>query len=125
MRWFVLALVAVACGTAPAQDVKKISNEELVELMKKPDVQLVDIRTPAEVALGFIKGAEKINFFDDDFEAQMDKLDKDKPLAVYCRSGGRSGDSIDKLKALGFKEIYDVTGGFSTWKKEGFPVEKP
>jgi len=125
MRWLVIILIAVACGTAPAQDAQKISNAELVELMKNPNVQLIDIRTPDEIADGFIKDAVHVDFFSDDFLTQMDKLDKSRPLAIYCRSGGRSGKAMADLKTLGFKEIYDVTGGFNSWKAEGYPMVKP
>lgn len=125
MRGLVIMLVAVACGPAPVQKTQKISNTELIALMKKSDTQLVDIRTPKEVAKGYIKGAQNIDFYRDDFLAKMDQLDKEKPLAVYCRSGTRSGHSISKLVSLGFKEIYDVTGGFNSWKSEGYPMVKP
>ncbi|MCP4456773.1 MAG: rhodanese-like domain-containing protein [Cytophagales bacterium] len=122
MKYPVILFLAFACSTAPEQDVQKISNAELVELMKNPDVQLVDIRTPDEVAEGFIKGARKIDFYSNDFLTQMDELDKDKPLAIYCRSGGRSGKAVAKLSTFGFKKIYDISGGFSGWQAGGYPI---
>ena len=87
---------------------KKISEE---------NVQLVDVRTPEEWEGGVIKNAKLINYFDDDFKAQLSKLDKNKPIAVYCKSGGRSGKTTQMLSELRFKEIYDLKGGYSNWNK--------
>jgi len=125
MRWFIIMFVALGCSAVPAQEVTKIDNAQLIELMKQSDMQLVDIRTPEEVAEGIIEGAQLIDFFDEDFDAQMSELDKEKPLIIYCRSGGRSGKAAGRLATLGFKEIYDVSGGFNGWKTEGRPVTKP
>ena len=43
------------------------------------------------------------------------QLDKEKPIAVYCKSGGRSGGASKLLLELGFKEIYDLEGGILNW----------
>jgi len=125
MRGFIIVFVALGCSAVPAQEVTKIDNARVIELMRQSDMQLVDIRTPEEVAEGIIEGAQLIDFFDENFEAKMSKLDKEKPLIIYCKSGGRSGKAAGQLATLGFKEIYDMSGGFSGWKAEGRPVAKP
>ncbi|MCB0564349.1 MAG: rhodanese-like domain-containing protein [Phaeodactylibacter sp.] len=79
--------------------------------------QLIDVRTPEEYSQGHIDGAVNINFYDDDFAQQLEqKLQKEKPVMLYCRSGSRSAQSAEQLKALGFKEVYDLEGGFMAWK---------
>lgn len=125
MKYAIVLFLVVACSTAPAQQAQKINNEELVELLKDSDVQLVDVRTPEEVAQGIIEGASHIDFFDTDFETRIGKLDKTKPLVLYCRSGNRSGKAIIKINTLGFKKIYDVSGGFNEWQAEGYPISNP
>ena len=83
------------------------------------DIQLFDVRTPKEYGEGTIGSARNINFFDSDFERQMQEAtDKDQPIYVFCRTGRRSGRVARKLKTLGFKEIYDLKGGYLAWSKE-------
>lgn len=116
--------VMIACDLANAQEAKKISNEELVALMTQPDLQLIDVRTPKEVYFGIIEGAQHIDFYDPKFESKMKELNKDKPVVVYCAAGGRSAQTGDVLKNMGFQEIYDLTGGYRHWEEEGLPVKK-
>lgn len=78
-------------------------------------VQLIDVRTSDEFKSGHIKGAKNIDFFSANFISEFSKLDKEKPVYIYCRSGSRSRQSANKLIAMGFKEIYDLRGGFMAW----------
>ena len=57
-----------------------------------------------------------INYFDKDFKNQVGKLDKAKPVYVYCHSGGRSSKAMNIMKSQGFKAIYNLTGGYAAWK---------
>lgn len=124
MRLIWIALLAVACSPATeVQDVKRISNLEMKELMKDANVQIVDVRTPGETAKGIIEGAEMIDFHDQGFVTEIQKLDKEKPIVVYCAVGGRSASASDKLKDLGFKEIYDLKNGYRGWVAEGNPTK--
>ena len=78
--------------------------------------QVVDVRTPQEWNEGIIKGALKANFYDDDFKTKLEKLDKEKPVAVYCKVGGRSGQAMSMMQEMGFKEVYNLKGGMDAWK---------
>lgn len=78
-------------------------------------INLIDVRTPNEFAGGNIEGAVNINFFDDDFEAQIAKLNKDLPTFVYCQAGGRSQKACNAFEKLGFKEIYELEVGYGGW----------
>lgn len=80
--------------------------------------QLLDVRTAKEVAAGSVEGAANIDFYADDFKDQIAKLDKEKPLFVYCKSGGRSGQTAAICKELGFKEVYDMEGGYTDYSAE-------
>ena len=93
--------------------------------MENEDLQLVDVRTPEEVADGFIEGAINIDFRSANFESTIGAMDKSKPIAVYCGVGGRSGSASDLLLELGFKDIYDLSGGFTQWKEDSQPIEIP
>jgi len=118
-----------ACGQQTAkQEEQKFSllppAEFKAALEKETEAQLIDVRTPAEVKKGHLKGAKNLNLFDDDFKQQLEKLDKEKPVYVYCQVGGRSGECAAMLKEMGFKNITDMDGGFSKWQKAGLPVEQ-
>jgi rhodanese-related sulfurtransferase len=88
------------------------------------DIQLIDVRTPPEVAEGTIPGAINFDFRADGFEQKVIVLDKTKPVYVFCRSGGRSADASAIMKELGFTEIYDLAGGMIDWKEAGKEVVK-
>ncbi|MCB9185395.1 MAG: rhodanese-like domain-containing protein [Flavobacteriales bacterium] len=89
------------------------------------NAQVLDVRTPQEWNEGIIEGATMANIYDQDFEAQLGKLDKEKPVAVYCKVGGRSGQAMAKMKEMGFKEIYNLKGGMDAWKGAKKPTVNP
>ena len=133
-----MSIVISSCAQNTAKKEIKDNNTEviqtkaIVELISPTDlnaklgdnIQLIDVRTPKEFAEGYLKGAKLINFFDKDFLDQMSKLDKDKELYIYCRSGNRSGQATKKLKTMGFTKIYDLKGGIKSWKKENLELVK-
>jgi rhodanese-related sulfurtransferase len=96
---------------------KKVEKAEFSKLMKKSGVQLIDVRTSREFSNGFIAGAKNIDYNGDSFEKQVKKLDINKPVLVYCAAGGRSENAAELLKEWGFKEVYDLIGGYNGWKQ--------
>lgn len=119
----VFMLSMISCGQTVKSEVEVVSPEKTLEILQKDDVQLIDVRTPDEYADGFIARAKNINFYDSNFNVQIEGLDKDKPVIVYCKLGGRSSKSAKKFQEAGFVKIYDLQGGFTKWKKEGHPVK--
>ena len=104
------------CSTQ--EDLKSISTKELKGLIEKENIQLLDVRTPKEVKLGFIETAKFVNLFDADFLTKASgSLDKNKPVYIYCRSGRRSAKASKILKEKGFK-VVNVLGGYNQWRKE-------
>lgn len=95
---------------------RKVKKAEFAQLMKKSGAQLIDVRTSREFSNGFIAGAKNIDYNGESFEKQMKKLDKNKPVLVYCAAGGRSENASELLKEWGFKEVYDLIGGYNGWK---------
>ncbi|WP_271765172.1 rhodanese-like domain-containing protein [Aquimarina algiphila] len=104
--------------------VELITVEEMDSLLEMGKVQLIDVRTPGEYADGHIDGASNIDFRDDNFEALIAKVDKTKPVAVYCGRGGRSGKCSAYMKKAGFTKIYDLDGGITEWKFKGKQIVK-
>lgn len=105
-------------------EVTVLSAEEFAEKTKTPNVQLVDVRTPGEVAGGKIANAVNIDYNSDAFNEQAAKLDPAKPVLVYCKVGGRSTRAVKVFQELGFKEIYELDGGIISWNAAGQPLEK-
>ena len=60
-----------------------------------------------------------MNFFDKDFKEQLSKLNKDEPVYVYCKSGGRSGKAKKQMEKMGFTMIYNLIGGINSWNANG------
>lgn len=92
--------------------------------MAQPDVQLVDVRTPEEFAEGHLENAINIDITADDFDSKIAALDKEKPVMVYCKAGGRSAKASSRLNELGFKNISDLEGGIINWNSENKPIVK-
>ena len=117
---FVLALLAlVSCVRCPKLSVDQFQKK----LAETPDVQLVDVRTPAEYAEGHIPGAMNIDWREDDFLQQAEaQLDNSRPLMVYCRSGRRSESAAIVLKKAGFN-TFDLKNGYLAWTNAGKPVD--
>ncbi|WP_258929061.1 rhodanese-like domain-containing protein [Flavobacterium davisii] len=74
------------------------------------DVYILDVRTPQEYNSQHLDKAVNIDYNATDFETQLSKLDKNKPVYLYCLSGGRSGKAMTKMSRMGFKEIHNMTG---------------
>lgn len=112
---------------APVGAAVKFANVEVEEFAKlaadKRNV-ILDVRTAEEFAGGHIAGAVNLDVNSPDFAAKAAALDKGKTYLVHCASGVRSVKACDKLAALDFPKLYNLTGGFKAWAKAGKPVEK-
>jgi rhodanese-related sulfurtransferase len=119
-----LFLGVTSCLKSPADGVQVLEVSKYEKKMTQPEVQLVDVRTPEEFSEGHLENAINIDVTSDDFDAKVASLDKEKPVMVYCKSGGRSARASARLKELGFKTITDLEGGITNWKSENKPVVK-
>ncbi len=107
---------------AQAQTITNISPTILLETIERNKVQLLDVRTTEEFDGGYIKGATNIDVNAKDFEKQIKFFDTNKPIYVYCLSGGRSANASSILAKNNFKQIYNVTGGIMKWRAEKKPL---
>ena len=82
------------------------------------DALVFDVRTTEEFNLGHIKGSINIDFYDEKlFVDFFEKINRTKPIYIYCRSGNRSKKSSEILKKIGFVKVYDLLGGYKNWIK--------
>ena len=111
-------LWAFSCHTQQEPFVKKIDKATIQSEVIGKDVQLVDVRTPMEYGQGHIDDAVNFNINDEGFLNQIEKLDKNKPVYLYCKLGGRSNRAAELLKSKGFTQIFDYTGGYDDWSSK-------
>jgi len=75
---------------------------------------LLDVRTPGEYEKGRLPQSTNLDFLNEDYEAKIDALNKDKTYYIYCASGGRSGDMAEIMAEKGLK-VVDLSEGFSKY----------
>ena len=128
----VITLASVSCKNAQKNDTKVASQTiEVIApkamyevLLKDPSAQLVDVRTKDEFAVSHLKDAQNICVTDTDFKQKVAQLDKDKPVYVYCKKGGRRAQASKILKELGFTKIFDLQGGITNWQQQQLSTKK-
>lgn len=80
-------------------------------------VQLIDVRSPSEFKSGAIEDAKNMDFYSGRSTSEFNKLDKQKPVYIYCQSGNRRRQTSKKLSAMGFKEINDLKVGILNYNQ--------
>ncbi len=120
-----MVLMIAVTFFAQAQTVKKLDPENFDKKLKdSKEAILIDVRTPGEYGQGHLASALSIDIYANDFKSRVGKLDKSKPVFVYCKAGSRSGSAVDIMSDMGFKEIYDLSGGIMAWQQAKKPIEK-
>jgi rhodanese-related sulfurtransferase len=94
--------------------------DRLAEMLEAGEVELIDVRRPHEWDAGHIPGARRVEV--NDLPTEAAKLDRDRPVVLYCRSGSRSELAADGLRAGGF-DAHALAGGITAWAEEGRPLE--
>ena len=118
----ILAICLFSCSTKTEQGITVVSTEEIETLKDLNNVQLVDVRTPVEFQSGHLFNSQNIDYNSPTFEADISKLDKEKPVILYCQKGGRSAKCAEIMLKAGFKKIYDLKGGYSEWEHTDLKV---
>jgi rhodanese-related sulfurtransferase len=113
-----------SCLKNHSDEIQVIDVAKYEKKITEPNIQLIDVRTSEEFSEGHIENAVNIDVTANDFDAKVASLDKEKPVMVYCKSGGRSAKASARLKELGFKTITDLEGGITNWKSENKPTVK-
>ena len=99
--------------------VPSISPREAAERLARGELQLVDVRERSEVAAGAVPEATHIPL--GRLAAGLHGLDRDRPVAFLCRSGGRSAAATRAALAAGL-DAANVAGGIAAWARQGLPV---
>jgi rhodanese-related sulfurtransferase len=113
-------------------EIKEYSAAEAIELARRPDVQLVDIRDPRELAReGRIAGAfhcprGMLEFWIDPESPYFKPVfGEDKTFVFFCAGGMRSALATKTAQDMGLRPVAHIIGGFSAWRQAGGPIEPP
>lgn len=112
-------------GMSLAEVIPVTPEKVAASLKKDPKIVVVDLRTPEEYAAGHLAKAVNVNFFSEDFEKELAKLDRTKTYVMHCKSGGRSTKSLAVWKKLGFKKVLHLDTGILGWQKAGLKLVVP
>lgn len=106
---------ALLFGCKQSDLFRSVDAATFAEMITNPAIQLVDVRTPAEYAEGYIPGAKNMDVNSEQFDRQIETLDKERPVALYCRSGRRSKMAAERVAKAGY-EVIELDGGILSWK---------
>ncbi|MCF4102470.1 rhodanese-like domain-containing protein [Gillisia sp. M10.2A] len=128
MKWKIwliatVTLIIYGCKDAEAHEIETVSVEEMKNHLKYGEVQLVDVRSKEDFSKSHLFNATNI-IYDEAFRNNLEKLDKLKPVAVYCTAGNRSEKAAKILQEAGFIHIYILDGGIKKWVNHKEKVEQ-
>lgn len=120
MKYIIILAAIILHITCFAQT--KITSEKALKKVNKKNVQLLDVRTSEEFNKKHLKNAVNINWNDkENFDVRTNKLNKKRPVYVYCLSGGRSNKAAQYLAEQGF-DVFDIEGGIMQWEASNLPI---
>jgi rhodanese-related sulfurtransferase len=125
----ILFFTVIINGCA-AQSTMVLTADEFEKGIAKDAVQILDVRSANEYASGHIKNTLLANWNDEkEFLRRISFVDKKKPVYVYCLGGGRSAAAAEKMRTMGYENVYELKGGINAWKAgkkaiEGEPTNK-
>ncbi|PKA83584.1 rhodanese-related sulfurtransferase [Ulvibacter sp. MAR_2010_11] len=89
------------------------------QLSNDDNAVILDVRTEEEVNEGHIPNMKHLDIYNAGaFMEKAQQMDTSKNYYVYCRSGGRSAQACAILNSLGYKNTFNLLGGFSEWEGE-------
>ncbi len=107
----------------PITEMGQMPVHELNAALPPTELQILDVRTPGERQAGHVPGSTYI--FLPELSQKAKRLDKNRPVAVYCDSGYRASLASSLLLRMGFQDVHNVPGSWKAWKALGYEVQTP
>jgi molybdopterin/thiamine biosynthesis adenylyltransferase/rhodanese-related sulfurtransferase len=104
-------------------EVDAVETRELLDGAEPP--LLVDVREDDEWAEGHLPGAVHVSRGNLESRIEQAAPDRSRPIVLYCAAGNRSAFAAKTLEELGYEHVSSLSGGFTDWKRNGFPVQLP
>lgn len=121
---FISVFAACSDGQSQTSPTRLPAKEFAEKIKQTPDALILDVRTPDEYAKGHLENALNYDWNGDVFDTQIAEIEKSRPVFVYCLSGGRSSAAAQKMRADGFKNVYELQGGIMKWRAANLPETK-
>ncbi|MBE9490542.1 MAG: rhodanese-like domain-containing protein [Bacteroidetes bacterium] len=126
-RYLVILLIVTtvfsySCMDKAESEIQVVTAEEMQEFSEINDVKLVDVSIAESQNEALLKNTQNIDYLSPNFDKEINKLDKSKPVIVYCKSGNDSVKCIEKMEDAGFVKIYDVDKSIAKWKFIGSDI---
>lgn len=119
---FASTLLLTSCSSGGSAT--DLESQDFASKVAEPGVIVLDVRTAAEFAEGHLENAINIDVEGGQFDSGIAQLDKTKTYAVYCRSGRRSGNAVEKMSSAGFASLFNLNAGIIDWQSQGLPVAR-
>jgi molybdopterin/thiamine biosynthesis adenylyltransferase/rhodanese-related sulfurtransferase len=104
-------------------EIDEIDASQARDLIESADPLLVDVREQSEWDEGHIPGAVHVPRGHLESRIEREAPDSTRPIVVYCSAGNRSAFAAKTLGELGYEDVTSLAGGFTDWKRNGFPIE--
>ncbi|MGI8607072.1 MAG: molybdopterin-synthase adenylyltransferase MoeB [Gaiellaceae bacterium] len=106
-------------------EIDEIDASSARTLLESEEPVVVDVRERDEWEEGHIPGAVHVprGYLESRIEAAAP--DRERPVVVYCSGGSRSAFAAQSLEELGYENVLSLAGGFTDWKRNGFPFDLP
>jgi hydroxyacylglutathione hydrolase len=105
----------------PMRSLGQMTVHEVREATEAGRLQVLDVRSPGEWRSGHVPGA--VHAFVPQVRDRMGRLDRERPVAVYCDSGFRASIAASLLQAHGFEHVRNVPGSWRAWQAAGYRIE--
>ena len=115
--------IFTSCSLNGNKQVIDLSPGDFFHKMNQQDHILLDVRTAEEIGNGFIKNASFIDFYDEKFREKASWIKKRCASLRVLSRRGRSAKAAAMLMELGQEEVYNLTGGITSWKNSGMSIE--
>jgi hydroxyacylglutathione hydrolase len=120
--WLAGGMSSWRTAAKPIDRLPQFDAASLAKAVEEGDVAVLDVRQPGEWAAGHIEGATFITGAE--LPERLDEVPADRPVAVVCGSGFRSTVMASMLRASGRRDVSNMSGGMSAWRRSGFPTVK-
>ena len=110
-------IVFNSCSDGKANQIQVVSAGEMQDKLRFNNMQVVDMQPEKDYKKSHLLNAQNI-LYDKNFHKSLEKLDKSKPIAIYCTSGIVSPEAAMILQEAGFTQIYVLEGGIKKWQEE-------
>lgn len=108
--------------SAFADSERDLSPEEVAAMLRRGEIELVDVREPYEHAAGRIAGARHVEL--ERLASEAGTIGRDRPVVFHCRLGARSAMAAQAFRAAGW-EAHNMAGGIQEWHERGLPLDPP